>query len=60
MNNYEWESAKSSIKSNSIKFILTNPETLKTTKVMTLLKAKKNSHIVIDESHTDSEWEETF
>lgn len=60
MSNHEWESAKSSIISNSVKFIITNPETLKTTKVMTLLKASKISHIVIDESHTVSEWGETF
>lgn len=55
-----WLSAKDDIKSKGIKFLLTNPETLKTERCIKLLKELTISHCVIDESHTVSEWGESF
>lgn len=56
----QWLSARDDIKSKDIKFILTNPETLKTKKCISLLKSLTITHCVIDESHTVSEWGESF
>ncbi|MBN2617037.1 MAG: ATP-dependent DNA helicase RecQ [Spirochaetales bacterium] len=48
------------IESNSVKFILTNPETLKTQGVLNLLIKANISQVVIDETHTVSQWGESF
>lgn len=60
MDNKEWKTVKQKILKNQIKFIITNPETLETDRVIKTLKAANISHIVIDESHTVSEWGESF
>ncbi len=41
-------------------FILTNPETLASPHVPTMLSSLKISHIVIDEVHTVTQWGESF
>ncbi|MCF6335150.1 MAG: RecQ family ATP-dependent DNA helicase [Spirochaetales bacterium] len=51
-----WEN----IKTGRIKFILTNPETVLKEKVIKQLNLITVSHIVIDETHTVSEWGDTF
>ena len=43
-----------------IQFILTNPETMQTPRVLKELNALHIVHIVIDEAHTASEWGESF
>lgn len=48
------------IKNDDVKFILTNPETLRTKEVLELLSGASISHVVIDETHTVSEWGESF
>ena len=48
------------IEEGRIKFILTNPETVLKSNMLTKLKEFKVSHIVIDEAHTVSEWGDTF
>ncbi len=48
------------IEEGKIKFILTNPETVLKSNMLTKLKEFKVSHIVIDEAHTISEWGDTF
>ena len=48
------------IREGSVKFILTNPETLGTSKVLSLLKEGNITHVVIDEAHTVSQWGESF
>lgn len=53
-------SAYKKIKSNEVKFILTNPETLKTESVLKLLSEADITHVVIDETHTVSQWGESF
>ena len=45
---------------NDIKFILTNPETLSSKKVLKLLLGVVLSQVVIDETHTVSQWGESF
>lgn len=60
MNKKEWKEAVKKILKNRIKFIITNPETLGTDKVIQTLKNANISHIVVDESHTVSEWGESF
>ncbi len=51
-----WKDAKD----GSVKFILTNPETILKSNMLTKLKEFTVSHIVIDETHTVSEWGDTF
>lgn len=48
------------IRENNVKFILTNPETLRTPTVLKLLKDANISQVVIDETHTVSQWGESF
>lgn len=48
------------ILNNDVKFILTNPETLKSTPVLDLLSKASVKHVVIDETHTVSQWGESF
>ncbi len=48
------------IKDNNVKFILTNPETLRTKAILELLSEANISHAVIDETHTVSHWGESF
>lgn len=48
------------IRNGDIKFILTNPETLRTKKVLELLSNATIGHVVIDETHTVSQWGESF
>ena len=48
------------IGNGTVKFILTNPETILKSNILTKLKKLKVSHIVIDEVHTVSEWGDTF
>ena len=43
-----------------LKVLLSNPETLLTEAVMSRLKGIKPGHLVIDETHTVSEWGDTF
>ncbi|MDA3939835.1 MAG: RecQ family ATP-dependent DNA helicase [Spirochaetia bacterium] len=43
-----------------VKFILTNPETILKTNMLSKLREFTVSHIVIDEVHTVSEWGDTF
>ena len=56
----EREKLWKNIKDGSVKFILTNPETILKTDMLTKLKEFTVSHIVIDETHTVSEWGDTF
>ncbi len=60
----EREEVFSSIKTGKIKVILTNPETLKTEKVMKRFIPSDDNpvigHMVIDEAHTVSEWGDSF
>jgi len=48
------------IEDGSVNFILTNPETILKTNILSKLKSFTVSHIVIDETHTVSEWGDTF
>ncbi|RKX83125.1 MAG: hypothetical protein DRP58_09275, partial [Spirochaetes bacterium] len=48
------------IKDGSVKFILTNPETILKSNMLSKIKEFTVSHIVIDEAHTVSEWGDTF
>ncbi len=48
------------IDNGSVKFLLTNPETVLKENILLKLKEFKVSHIVIDETHTVSEWGDTF
>lgn len=48
------------IRDGEVTFILTNPETLQTTAVKKLLKEVTIKHAVIDETHTVSQWGESF
>ncbi len=56
----KWDEISTQVENNTIKFIITNPESLKTEKVQKILMKSKISHIVIDESHTLTEWGEQF
>ncbi len=56
----EKTTAYSLINNNKVRFILTNPETLKTKAVLELLSDTNISHVVIDETHTVSQWGESF
>jgi ATP-dependent DNA helicase RecQ len=56
----EREKLWQNIASGSINFLLTNPETILKTNILTKLKQYTVSHIVIDETHTVSEWGDTF
>ncbi|MDA3811557.1 MAG: RecQ family ATP-dependent DNA helicase [Spirochaetaceae bacterium] len=47
-------------RSGGIKIILTNPETILSEDVLSNIKNITISHLVIDETHTVSEWGETF
>lgn len=48
------------IKNGTVIFLLTNPETILKSNILFKLKKIKISHIVIDETHTVSEWGDTF
>ncbi len=48
------------IVNDDVKFILTNPETLRTKAILVLLSEANISHAVIDETHTVSQWGESF
>ncbi len=48
------------IEKGRVKFILINPETLKTEWVLKLLQSATITHAVIDETHTVSQWGESF
>lgn len=48
------------VESGSVKFLLTNPETILKSNMLLKLKKFTVSHIVIDETHTVSEWGDTF
>ncbi len=48
------------IENGSVKFILTNPETILKSNMLLKLKSFTVSHIVIDETHTVSEWGDSF
>lgn len=48
------------ISNNEVKFVLTNPETLRTKSILELLSRAPISHAVIDETHTVSQWGESF
>jgi ATP-dependent DNA helicase RecQ len=50
----------SDIDTGSIKYILTNPETVLRQNILEKLGSVNVSHIVIDEAHTVSEWGDTF
>lgn len=52
--------AYAKIKKGEIKFILTNPETLQNKEVLKVLAGSNISHTVIDETHTVSQWGESF
>lgn len=56
----EWRENSKRIESREIKFILTNPETLQNPKVVELLAKIELSQIVVDETHTVTEWGESF
>ena len=47
-------------RSGSVKMILTNPETALTKNIQKELKSLNIKHLVIDETHTVSEWGESF
>lgn len=46
--------------SGNVKMILTNPETLLNEKILNRVKKITISHLVIDETHTVSEWGDSF
>ncbi|MDA3939837.1 MAG: DEAD/DEAH box helicase [Spirochaetia bacterium] len=48
------------VEKGSVKFILTNPETILQANVISRLQNIAVSHIVIDEAHTVSEWGDSF
>jgi len=48
------------ISNGKIKFLLTNPESILKPNILLKLKELTISHIVIDETHTVSEWGDTF
>lgn len=56
----ELEKICNRIRGGEIKFILTNPETLQTVAVKKLLSTITIKHAVIDETHTVSQWGESF
>ena len=56
----ERESVLKKIENNQVRFVLSNPETLQTEKIRSFLKQQKLEHIVIDETHTVSEWGDSF
>lgn len=60
MTHKEKDEAYSKIKEGRVKFILTNPETIRTKSVLKLLTKIKISQAVIDETHTVSQWGESF
>ncbi|QEN03674.1 ATP-dependent DNA helicase RecQ [Thiospirochaeta perfilievii] len=60
MSKDEKDEAYKLIRTNSVKFILTNPETLGSVKILDLLSGAEITHVVIDETHTVSQWGESF
>ncbi|MCF7952945.1 MAG: RecQ family ATP-dependent DNA helicase [Spirochaetales bacterium] len=48
------------LKNRETRFILTNPETLKQEKILNRIQELPLAHMVIDETHTVSEWGDTF
>ncbi|MGL1893604.1 MAG: DEAD/DEAH box helicase [Spirochaetaceae bacterium] len=60
MSSSEKSIAYEKIKNSEVKFILTNPETLRTSVVLELLSGAFINHVVIDETHTVSQWREIF
>jgi len=48
------------ISNGKLKFLLTNPESILNPNILLKLKELTISHIVIDETHTVSEWGDTF
>ncbi|MGL1893598.1 MAG: RecQ family ATP-dependent DNA helicase [Spirochaetaceae bacterium] len=60
MSSSEKSIAYEKIQNDEVKFILTNPETLRTSVVLELLSSANLNHVVIDETHTVSEWGESF
>ncbi|MDY0371128.1 MAG: RecQ family ATP-dependent DNA helicase [Sphaerochaetaceae bacterium] len=56
----EREAVWSALEDTQAKFIITNPETLQSKKVLTRLSAYPISLLVIDEVHTVTQWGETF
>ncbi len=56
----EREKLMKDVKNGSVKFLLTNPETILRPDTLSKIKNLTVSHIVIDETHTVSEWGDTF
>ncbi|MCK5673210.1 MAG: ATP-dependent DNA helicase RecQ, partial [Spirochaetales bacterium] len=59
-NKAEREKLWKDISNGTIKFLLTNPESILKPNILLKLKKLTISHIVIDETHTVSEWGDTF
>ncbi len=56
----ERRSAESSVERGEARVIITNPECLRSARVMDFLAEVKPSHLAIDEAHCVSEWGESF
>lgn len=60
MSSSEKINAFEKIKNCEVKFVLTNPETIRTESVLKLLSSANIGQVVIDETHTVSQWGESF
>jgi ATP-dependent DNA helicase RecQ len=60
MGREERKAAEASVERGEAKIVISNPECLRTPRLLDFLKEARPSHLAIDEAHCVSEWGETF
>lgn len=60
LSDVEWNAQCDAVRSGAAKIIITNPESLATTRLSEFISRQKVFHVAIDEAHCVSEWGETF